>query len=98
MGDTLSVVVPEKVKAVGLAADMVGDAVSGDDVKVTHEIHSPFPSMGSVSVEGEKIIIDKPELFVRAAMMATNLDMYDQTNGKIRIDLTFHGLTRRIGD
>ena len=65
----------------------------GTDAVVSHKLHKPFKSMGSIFVEGKDLTFSQPEWFARAAEFASNVDIYPLTNGKIRMAFTFHGLT-----
>lgn len=59
---------------------------------VTHKLHEPFKSMGSVIIEGTDLVFTNQEWFARAAEFASNVDIYPLTNGKVRMAFTFHGL------
>lgn len=66
------------------------------DVDITYKLNEPFKSMGSVSAEGRCLAFRYPMWFNRAAAMASNLEVYPLTNGKLRMTFTFHGLTDRL--
>ena len=68
----------------------------GNGVEVTYSLHDPFNSMGCVTIEGEDIEFNKMKWFCRMGEFADNVDIYPLTNGKIRMTLTFHGLTKPI--
>lgn len=72
-----------------LARDMEG-------VKLTCAAHEPFKSMGYISLEGESLEIPDPVPFARAAALADNLEVYPLASGRVRLTLTFLGLTTPI--
>ncbi len=63
---------------------------------VSYELHKPFQSMGSICLEGEDMVFLQCKQLARAISFADNLNVFPLTNGKIRIVLTFHGLTKKI--
>lgn len=73
---------------------------NGTDAVVSYKLHEPFQSMGSVSVEGNDILIGASgqaiQWFLGAAKLASNFEAYPLTNGKVRLTFTFHGLTTPI--
>lgn len=64
------------------------------DAVVTHKLYEPFKTMGSISVEAGTICIDDPVRFAAAVRFASNFEVYTLTKNKVRMTLTFHGLTR----
>ena len=58
--------------------------------------HEPFKSMGYISLEGESLEIPDPVPFARAAALADNLEVYPLASGRVRLTLTFLGLTTPI--
>lgn len=70
--------------------------VRGTSAKVTHQLHEPSQSMGSVSVTGKNIDMKKVVWFVRSAKLASNFEVYPKTDGTVCMTFTFHGLARPI--
>ena len=70
--------------------------VRGTSAKVTHQLHEPFQSMGSVSVTGKNIDMKKVVWFVRSAELASKSVVYPKTDGTVCMTFPFHGLTRPI--
>lgn len=68
----------------------------GTGAKVTCALHKPFRSMGSVSVEANRLDIRDSGWFNKAAALANNMEIYPLTNGKFRLTFTFHGLTKTV--
>lgn len=60
---------------------------------VSYKTNDPYPSMGSISIEGKNLIFKKAEWFLKAAALASNTDIYPKNNGRVVITFTFHGLT-----
>lgn len=64
--------------------------------RVTYDLHKPFTSVGSISVEADTIEIENTELFKKCVGIASNIEVYPKTNGKIMMCLTFHGMTKTM--
>ena len=64
-----------------------------DDISVSYQLNEPYVSMGSVSVTGTDIIFENTKSFSDIFMLASNVEMYTKTDGKIQMDLTFHGVS-----
>ena len=90
------VVDPERVKEFTELYRTVRNVTKGCGVKVEYEIGKPFPSMGYVSLIGKSVEVTDPALFAKAARLASNIEVYTLTNGKTKIDFTFHGLTVKV--
>lgn len=91
-----SVINPEMVARVRNTSKLLKKIVKGKDVKITCELNEPYVSMGSVSIVGNEISIENPSDFVRAAMCATNFEVYPKVDGTVQINLTFYGLARKV--
>ncbi|MBR5014296.1 MAG: hypothetical protein IKY16_06790 [Bacteroidales bacterium] len=60
---------------------------------VSYKTNEPYPSMGSVSIEGKNLTFRKSDWFLKAVVLASNTDIYPKKNGRVVITFTFHGLT-----
>lgn len=87
------IVNPDKVKPLIYTYKLLKSLTKGKKVKVTYELNTPFLSMGSVSVVGKDLTFTNTETFLKAAKLASNLDVYPKVDGTVQIDFTFHGLT-----
>ncbi len=87
---------PNKLRAVAYTYKLMRYLTKGTKAKVKYELHEPFMSMGTVSVVGASITITKSKLFVKAAELASNFEVYPKTNGTVQMNFTFHGLTKPI--
>lgn len=65
-------------------------------VEVRYALHTPYHSMGYVSVVGKKLVFRKPEWFMKAVELSNNFEVYPKTNGTVQMNFTFHGLTAPI--
>ena len=70
--------------------------MKGTSAKVTYKLHEPYQSMGSVSVTGKDIEFKKVSWFLRAAELASNYEVYPNTDGTVCMTFTFHGITTPI--
>ena len=91
-----SLVAPARLQQFAAAHNILKHLTKGTGVKLTYEMHEPFASVGSITVVGKNPKFRRPDLFVKAARLASNVDIYPRTDGTIQIDFTFHGLTRAI--
>lgn len=94
----VSVVRPDKLEMIAAAYDAVKASTSGKGVKVSYELNAPYTSMGSISVTGKEIRIVNTKLFTMAVSLASNFEVYTKTDGKVQMDLTFHNITRKVGN
>ena len=85
-----------RVKQLEFAFEALKILLKDQDVSITTKLNEPFKSMGSVSVEGKTLIFSRTEWFNRIAKVASNIEVYPLTNGKLRMTFTFHGLTMPI--
>ena len=65
-------------------------------VKVDCKLHTPYNSMGYVSVVGKKLVFRKLEWFMKAVELSNNFEVYPKTNGTVQMNFTFHGLTTPV--
>ena len=63
---------------------------------VSYELHKPFQSMGNICLEGEDLVFLQCKQLARAISFADNIDVFPLTNGRIRLVLTFYGLTKKF--
>lgn len=75
--------------------DAVDANTSSEDAVITSALNEPFNGMGVISVIGDDISFDSPSAFSACAKLASNIDVYSRTDGHVRIDFTFHGLTKK---
>ncbi len=68
----------------------------GSDIVLSHKLNEPYPSMGSISIEGRTIDFDDAEQFAVAAELASNTEVYPLTKNAVRMTFTFHGITKPI--
>lgn len=87
---------PVKLQQIQFAYLVMKRLTKDTGAKVTYELHQPFKSMGSVTVEGAQWAVSNSVWFSRAAKFASNLDIYPLVNGRFRLTLTFHGLLRKV--
>lgn len=87
---------PLKIQMMQFSYGVLKYLTGGTTAKLSYMLHEPFQSMGSVSVEGNKLTFSNTEWFARACEFASNTEVYPLTNGNVRITLTFHGLVRPI--
>ena len=67
--------------------------IAEDEMSVSYDLHKPFKNMGSICLEGESLAFLDCRHLARAITFADSVDIYPLTNGKVRLVLTFRGLT-----
>lgn len=92
----MSIINPMKLRQISLAYKVLKYIMRGTDAKVTYQLHQPFHSTGFVSVVGKEIRFQHPTWMVKLAELASNVEVYPLTGGNVRLNYTFHGLTRPI--
>ena len=90
------IISPVRYQQFQLSHDLPKKLITGIDMKISYEIHEPFNSMGSITIEGDQLEFTNCRWLSRAVGFADNLEVYPLTTGKIRMVLTFHGLVRKI--
>lgn len=53
-------------------------------------------NLGSISVELDSLTVEEPLTFADMIYKADNFEVYPLTNGKIRLDVTFHGVLKKL--
>ena len=91
--DRVSVLNPMKLQAIQFSYGVLKYLSKNTGATVSYALNEPFKSMGSVSVEGKCLTFTNSEWFARAAEFASSTEIYPLVNGKVRMTLTFHGLT-----
>ena len=91
-----SIINPKRVREVLVAHKTLKYLTEGTSTKVAYKLHDEFQSVGTVSVIGKDVTFPHSDWFVRACKLASNIDVYPRTDGLIRLDLTFYGLTTPI--
>ena len=84
----------EKIEAIKEAFYRLRDSMSEIDASVTCELHTPYPSMGGIIINGKEFEIEDMEALINVLKLASNVEVYPKTDGTVQLDITFHGLTR----
>lgn len=92
----MAIIVPQRYDNMRFTYAVLKYLTRGTGAEVSYKFNEPYKSMGSVSVEAKAIMFHNPEWFSRAAEFANSVDVYPLTNGKMRMDFTFHGITTPI--
>lgn len=88
----------DKVKMLETVEKAAKKFAKQQGLTIKKELHTPFPSMGTVSIEGKEVIITNPRMFVDATRVASNFEVYPKVDRTIHMDFTFHGLTKKGED
>lgn len=87
---------PIRLQMMNFSYSILKRIADENGMTVSHELHKPFQSMGSICLEGEDLVFLHCKQLARAISFADNVDVFPLTNGRIRFVLTFHGLTKKI--
>lgn len=87
---------PEQLKKLMTTYKIMQRIVKGKNVKVIYGLNQPSVSMGFVSINGSEINISNPTMFVKAASLATGIEMCPMVNGTVEINLAFNNLARKV--
>jgi len=86
---------PPRVQQMRFSHSVMKRLTTGSAMQVTYTMHDPFPSMGSITVEGDHLAFSDCKWLGRALEFASNVEVYPLSNGGVRMVLTFHGLVKR---
>lgn len=85
-----------KIKVLYGMIEIAEKMYKGTPVKVTHMVHKPFQSSGSVTLEGPDVVFANSEWLSRFGRLADNMEAYPLTNGRVRVSFGFNGITKPI--
>ena len=91
-----SVLNPYGIERIRFSCALLEKMAKCADMKVSTALHEPFNSMGSICVEGNVLEFGDCKWLGRAIEFANNVEIFPVNDGKIRMVLTFHGLTAPI--
>lgn len=92
------IVNPYRVKEFTESYNEIKEIIKLNKYKVEYLMYQPYTSMGAISIIGKDVNIYNTEVFSKACCRASNIDIYKLSDGNIKIDLTFHGLTKSLED
>lgn len=87
---------PIRLQMMNFSYSILKHIAEENGMTVSHELHKPFQSMGSICLEGEDLVFLQCKQLSRAISFADNVDVFPLTNGRIRFVLSFHGLTKKV--
>ena len=87
-----AIINPPRLRDMKKAESIVSEMIAGQKVKMTGRYNEPFKSTGSINLETKSLNLHPTKDFVRAALLADNVDIYPMTTGKIMISFGFNSL------
>ena len=87
---------PIRLQMMNFSYSVLKRIAAENGMTISYELHKPFQSMGSICLEGEDLVFLNCKQLARAISFADNIDVFPLTNGRIRLVLTFHGLTKKF--
>ena len=87
---------PLRLQMINFSYSVLKRIAAENGMTVSYELHKPFQSMGSICLEGEDLVFLNCKQLARAISFADNIDVFPLTNGRIRLVLKFHGLTKKF--
>ena len=91
-----SILNPLRMEQFLFANTVLEKMIQDTDMKCSVTMHEPFTSMGSICVEGEELEFCDCKWLGRVIEFASNVEIFPTFDGKVRLVLTFHGLTTLI--
>lgn len=70
--------------------------IASDTWKIFSSAHTPFTSMGVICIEADEFIFDQMQVIQQIIANANNVEIFPLTNGNIRMNITFHRITKRM--
>ena len=89
--------IPLELSKVSIAEDIINYCVSGEDVTVETEFNTPFITAAGIVIEGKRITINNPRVFIKLLNYCDNIEFYAKTDGSVNIGLTFSKIAEIIG-
>ena len=71
-------------------------AVAWPSWKISYSLHSPYKSMGVISVEAAEFTFENIARLQRVFVHASNIEIYPLIDGSLKMNITFHGITRKM--
>lgn len=65
-------------------------------VNIGYVLNKPYKSMGYIKIEGDTLSFNNPGLFIQAASLADNVEIYPIHKNNVRMNLTFHNITKGV--
>lgn len=70
--------------------------IAWDSWKITSAVHKPYTSMGVITIEAEEFTFDRLSVLQEVLSGASNVEIFPLTNGNLKMNITFHGITKRM--
>ncbi len=71
-------------------------AIAWESWQISYSLHDPYTSMGVISAEAAEFTFEQMTMLQRILADASNVEIYPLVNGNIRMNITFHGITKRV--
>lgn len=91
-----SILDPLRMEQFLFASTVLEKMIQDTDMKFSVAMHEPFNSMGSICMEGDTLEFNDCKRLGRAIEFSNNVEIFPTNDGKVRLVLTFHGLTTPI--
>lgn len=70
--------------------------IAWESWKISYSLHEPYTSMGVISAEATELTFEQMGKLHQILEHASNTEIYPLLNGNIRMNITFHGITKRV--
>jgi len=71
-------------------------AIAWESWKITYSIYEPYTSMGVISIEAAEFTFENLQALQRVLVNASNVEIYPLLNDNLKMNITFHGITKRM--
>lgn len=95
---TYTIVNDDKVKLVKDTGKTMEKILDGVDITVEVDLFEPFKNSGSITIEGEYIIVNDRDTFAKAIESCDTFEIITKTNGKTQVNFGYSGLMEAPSD
>lgn len=89
---------PIELSKVRICKEIINYCVSGEDITVKTEYNTPFVTAAGITIEGKRITVTKPGVFIRLLNYCDNIEFYAKTDGSVNIGMAFSNIAVMIGE
>lgn len=93
---TPSILNPFRLAQIMRSYKIIKNHLADEEMELSYALHDAFASIGTIHIEARGMQFYSSAWFREALKYASNMEVYPLTNGKVRMALTFHGLTKHI--
>ncbi len=97
LDSSVSIVNPVRCKMLAEVYKVLADNLRGNGIKMSYEMHQPLNNMAYIHVIAPSIRFKNTEEVIDALHAADTVGVYAKNDGRVEMEVTFHGITVRAG-